>query len=101
MLRFLILLVGAVLVGELVRFGVNRLVGRRVSDVAGPAVALFVMLSVARHPGFGWREAPMGMWDVVLIAGVSVLGVTLAQFIKGRLFRRTFEPSTPGEADSS
>ncbi len=56
------------------------------------------MLTVVRHPGFGWTEAPMGMWDVGLIAVVSARAVTLSQFVKGLLFRRASERSTPGGA---
>jgi hypothetical protein len=100
MLKIPVLIVGALLLGELVRLGVNRWFVGRISDIAGLAVAVFVILTVVRHPGFGWSEAPMGTWDVGLIVVVSLLAVTLSQFVKGLLFRRAFERSTPGGAQS-
>lgn len=92
MVQIFILVIGAVLASELVRFGAKRWVGGRVSGVAGPAVALLLLLSALRHPRFGWTEAPMGARDVVVIAGVSIPVAALSQFARERLVRRVLEP---------
>ena len=90
MLKVLALFVAVAAVSKLVWLGMNGRVSGRAIEIASPAVSAFLGFTAMRHPRFGWSETPMGRWDVVIIAAVSLLAVALSQFAGG-LFRRARE----------
>ncbi len=101
MVKFLALLAGALLIAELVRLAMKRWAAGPIAQVVAPATPLFLLFSAVRHPRFGWTEAPMGLWDLGVIAGVSLVVVVLSQLGKAWLMHRVFGGPMPEMSEPS